>query len=191
MYFKEATSKTGQQQQHRRVKGADTDWRKGVRVGRAEATNEHVLCTEVGLRLTATVRRLPLESRYGRELIEKSLGVPWDPMSGVQRGRPKRILVEVNAIPALPVAAPAAGVEPAPAEEQAGAAEAAAPGKLIKCIRNRSRLCNKSCMWDLKGAQKTSKVLRLSSIMNTSFFKPCQHCAKASRLSKIRPHSTK
>jgi hypothetical protein len=127
MYFKEATSKTGQQQQHRKVKGADTTWRKGIWAGRAEATNEQVLSTEVGLRLTATVRRLPVESRFGRELIEESLGVPWDQMRGVQRGRPKRIPVPANAIPALPVAAPAAGMEPAPADEEAGPAEAAAP----------------------------------------------------------------
>ena len=122
MYFNEAHSKTGQMQQHRKVKGADTTWRK-VWVGRAEATNEHILCTEVGLRLTATVRRLPEESRFGKETIEKALGVPWDPMSGVQRGRPKRIPVQANAIPLLAAAAvPAAGVNPAPAEEQASAA---------------------------------------------------------------------
>ena len=30
MYFKEEHSQTGQMQQHRRVKGADTAWRKGI-----------------------------------------------------------------------------------------------------------------------------------------------------------------
>ena len=50
------------------------------------------------------------------------------PMSRVQRGRPKRIPVQANAIPLLPApAAPAAGANPAPAEEQASAPEALAP----------------------------------------------------------------
>merc|ERR1712194_690774 len=90
MYMKEATSKTGQQQQKRRVRGADTTWRKGIWVGRSEPTNEHILLTDVGLRLTNTVRRMPLESRFDSDVLKKALGVSWNPMSGVQRGLSKK-----------------------------------------------------------------------------------------------------
>ena len=102
--MKEATSKTGQQQQKRRVRGADTTWRKGVWVGRSEATNEHILLTDVGLRLTNTVRRMPLDSRFAADVLKKARGVPWDPMSGVQRGRPKKKDATAIGLPSAPAA---------------------------------------------------------------------------------------
>merc|ERR1712194_317135 len=104
MYMKEATSKTGQQQQKRRVRGADTTWRKGIWVGRSEPTNEHILLTDVGLRLTNTVRRMPLDSRFESEVLKKALGVPWNPMSGVQRGRPKKKDASAVGLPSAPAA---------------------------------------------------------------------------------------
>ena len=68
VYIKETVSKTGQGRQQLRVKGADTSWRKGIWVGRAEAINGHIVFTDGGTRLTRTVRRFSDEARYQKEI---------------------------------------------------------------------------------------------------------------------------
>ena len=139
MYFEEATSKTGQQQQHRHVKGADSAWLKGVWVGRAEATTEHILLTDIGLRRTVTVRRLPEESRFQKQVVLLALGVPWDPMSGVQRGRPKSQTSAPVAIPVLAqpaVSPPTQAAEPEVAYSSVGQDVQVGPEAVLLAAEN-------------------------------------------------------
>ena len=60
----------------------DSLWVKGVWVGRAESTDEHVLLTPKGVLRTRTVRRLPEPDNFDRIFTESCKGLPWDAMAG-------------------------------------------------------------------------------------------------------------
>jgi len=75
--FREATSTTGEQRDGRRPKGADSLWHKGVWVGRSEFNNEHIVMSTVGVRGTMTVRTLPPDAKWDKDLILAAAGLPW------------------------------------------------------------------------------------------------------------------
>ena len=77
--------------QGRTTKSADSRWTAGCWVGRSELSDEHILLTERGIRMTRTVRRVPESERWDKKLILAALGVPWNPMTGPGPGRPKRL----------------------------------------------------------------------------------------------------
>ena len=71
---------------HRRRRKAETVWRRGVYLGRAERTGEHLLGTAAGIFRARTVRRLPAEQRGDAERVRAVGGTPregpWEPARG-------------------------------------------------------------------------------------------------------------
>ena len=88
--FREAASYTGDLVMGRRKRKADKGWAKGIWLGRAEETNEHVVGNELGVFLTRTVRRVPKGQRADGELLRSMRGVPWEPRQESKPGRPKK-----------------------------------------------------------------------------------------------------
>lgn len=106
--YRESSSYTGALVQHRRRKKADPAWARGLWLGRAEKTNEHIVGTPTGIYLTRNVRRLPPGDQASRELLVVMRGVPWEPREASKPGRPKRLpnrpLPDAEIAPALPEA---------------------------------------------------------------------------------------
>ena len=75
--FREAAGYTGQMVGNRVRKKADLQWRRGIYLGRAEQTNEHIVGSKGGIFMTRNVRRLPADQRRGPDGMRSMLGVPW------------------------------------------------------------------------------------------------------------------
>ena len=106
--FQEATSHTGNMLQGQRLKSGDTAWKKGIWVTRSEISDEHIILTADGRRLTRTCRRLPEEGRWDVQTFLKAKGVPWDAQGANKPGRPKKQTTEPLATVAPPVTEPVA-----------------------------------------------------------------------------------
>ena len=85
-------------------------------------TNEHILLTPKGPRLTRTTRRLPADRRYDKEFLKLVRGVPWDDTAGMGPLVPKK-----RGAPSTPLLVPVPGTPIAPAPSAAPAGPAAAP----------------------------------------------------------------
>ena len=75
--FREAARYTGQMVGNRVRKKADLQWHRGVYLGRAEQTNEHIVGSKEGIFMTRNVRRLPVDQRRDPEGVRSMVGVPW------------------------------------------------------------------------------------------------------------------
>ena len=109
--FREAAGYTGQMVGNRTRKKADLQWHRGVYLGRAEQTNEHIVGSRTGIFQTRNVRRLPADQRRDAEGVRGMVGVPWAAQRVMAAPKPKN---------------PAAGALPAPATPVPGSAAAAA-----------------------------------------------------------------
>eukprot|EP00969_Alexandrium_andersonii_P311114 13747093-Alexandrium_andersonii.AAC.1 len=85
-----------------------SSWQKGVWVGRSAETDEHVVATPKGVRLTRTVHRMEKGREWDINIFKKSCGVPWNR----RRGAALRVR-HPTVLPGAPVAQP---VEVAPPE---------------------------------------------------------------------------
>ena len=56
----------------------DSDWHLGIWEGRTSTSNEHILLTQGGVLRCRSVRRLELEERHNKKIIESARGLPWD-----------------------------------------------------------------------------------------------------------------
>jgi len=89
---------------HRVVRGrtvhkGESSWTKGIWLGRAEESTEHVIGTADMVTRARTVRRLEPTKRADRELLARLSGVPWN-AGGAKRGRPAKPQgVRATAIP--------------------------------------------------------------------------------------------
>ena len=124
VYFKEAASATGQCRQGLVTRGANTAWRKGTWVGKSENSNQHVVMTDDGTRYARTVRRLPPDRRYQKEVLLAGKGVPLADQAGTAPGRLKKRPVMA---PVAPVAIPAVAPAEVPSAGPEGADVEAAP----------------------------------------------------------------
>ena len=106
--FREATSDTGEQRDGRRPKGADSLWLKGVWIGRSEFNNEHMVISSVGARGTMTVRTLPPDAKWDRDLVLAAAGLPWQ-----SKPRTDRIAGDARK-PRAPLATPLGVEQPPP-----------------------------------------------------------------------------
>jgi hypothetical protein len=70
-------------------------WRKGVRLGKGDMTEQHLVSTPLGIYKARTVRRLPAASCWDKEVFLQVRGLPWEPV-------PKDKRLELNDI-AIPV----------------------------------------------------------------------------------------
>ncbi len=59
--FREAAGRAGQMAAGRVRKKVDLQWHRGIYLGRAEATNEHIVGNSDGICLTRNVRQLPAD----------------------------------------------------------------------------------------------------------------------------------
>ena len=89
IFFQVAESKTGALVKGRRRREADVTWHRGLWLGRAEQTNEHVVGTELGVFLKRGVRR-PEEQRGDKHVANAVKGVPWEARQGSKMERPRR-----------------------------------------------------------------------------------------------------
>ena len=109
--FREAAGYTGQMVGNWTRKKADLQLHRGVYLGRAEQTNEHIVGSKTGIFQTRNVRRLPADQRRDAEGVRGMVGVPWAAQRVMAAPKPKN---------------PAAGALPAPATPVPGSAAAAA-----------------------------------------------------------------
>ena len=63
-------------QKHR--KNMESGWHLGIWVGRTITSNEHILLTQGVVLRCRSVRRLELEERHIKKIMESAKGVPWD-----------------------------------------------------------------------------------------------------------------
>ena len=64
--------------QSKRTHKADSAWRHGIWVGKAEESDEHLLATPDGIQRARTVRRLEPRGRADKAMLEQAVGVPWN-----------------------------------------------------------------------------------------------------------------
>jgi len=114
---KESVSHTGQKLLSRRLRKADNRREKGIRIGRAEDSNEHIVCTPSGALLTR--KRLPKDFSADEELFIAITGTPWEPRPKSKRGKKVRF--------AEPIAIPMGEVAPQPWTEGPVVPAAATP----------------------------------------------------------------
>ena len=96
--FREAESCTGVVVGRRRRK-ADAAWHRGLCVGRADDTSEHIVGTKLRVFLTRNLRRLLVEQRGAEDLVVAMEGVPWEPR---QESKPGRLCRKLECV-ALPL----------------------------------------------------------------------------------------
>ena len=90
----------------------DSQWVKGIWIGRSETTDEHLAWTIDGFVRTRTIRRLPAEKRRAPELVQGLQAVPWD------TGRKTKLKDPVpHPVPLLPEPAAQPQPTPKPAED--------------------------------------------------------------------------
>ena len=74
----------------RRKHKAESMWRTGIYLGRAERTHEHLIGTSGGIFKTRTVKRLPEVQRGNAEELREMCGSPWHPRLALRPGRRKK-----------------------------------------------------------------------------------------------------
>ena len=113
----ESASASGQLVLKRRKHKAESSWRTGVYLGRAERAHEHLVGTAGGIFKTRTVKRIPAEKGKLEELSGMR-GTPWHPRLASQPGRRTRKQEGVRPL-AAPIAAGPRGDEQAAEETEA------------------------------------------------------------------------
>ena len=90
---------------------AQRRWVKGLRLGKLDRDDSHILGTSSGAIAVRSVRRLPLESQTDGVMMKAMKGIPWQPRDGVWH----RITRDISR--ALPIALPPAAGTTAPDAE--------------------------------------------------------------------------
>ena len=88
--FQHAVSETGHLTKDIRRAKATSTWQRGLWLGKAEKTDEHVVFNGKGLFKTRDLRRLVADSRSDLGLIKSLEVVPWQPVWGEPPGRRTR-----------------------------------------------------------------------------------------------------
>ena len=97
---KEPAGPTGRLVGGRRAYKADTQWHKGCWLGKATASDEHLIGAKSGVLTVRTIRRLPENQQAQREYLDDLVGEPWDTRTRAGRPRSRVGLVMPQAPPA-------------------------------------------------------------------------------------------
>ena len=73
----------------RRAQKGDNQWDIGLWMGKTHHSDEHIIATEFGIEYARAVKRLPAEKQVNAVLLDTMVGVPWRPVDGLPKGRPK------------------------------------------------------------------------------------------------------
>ena len=85
--FRHPHSMTGMMAKGVRKAKADSQWERGVWLGKVEKTDEHLVATEAGLYKARDARRLVLTRQVDAGLVLSVSFPPWAPVWGPPPGR--------------------------------------------------------------------------------------------------------